>query len=106
MLFMSSGIYAPAAVAINLNIRKICELAGFKLKRINKSSLAYFVMAFYIQPHYLRFSALGVFNKLTKLLCCRLPAQISGRNQPVLGSGLCILDFSTLKAILIQIIVI
>ncbi|WP_322648957.1 hypothetical protein [Nostoc sp. ChiVER01] len=39
MLFMSSGIYAPAAVAINLNIRKIRELAGFKLKGINKNPL-------------------------------------------------------------------
>jgi hypothetical protein len=43
---MSSGIYAPAAVAINLNIRKIHELAGFKLKGINKSPLACFLMAF------------------------------------------------------------
>ncbi len=34
---MSSGICAPAAVAINLNIRKIRELAGFKLKGINKN---------------------------------------------------------------------
>lgn len=36
---MSSGICAPAAVAINLNIRKIRELAGFKLKGINKNPL-------------------------------------------------------------------
>jgi hypothetical protein len=77
---MSSGIYAPAAVAINLNIRKIRELAGFNLKGINKSPLAYFFDGIYIQPYYLRFSALGVFNKLTKLLCCHFQAKISGRN--------------------------
>ncbi|MBG1243568.1 hypothetical protein [Nostoc sp. NZL] len=43
---MSSGIYARAAVAINLNIRKIRELAGFKLKGINKSPLTHFLMVF------------------------------------------------------------
>ncbi|MBW4424869.1 MAG: hypothetical protein KME50_10560 [Nostoc desertorum CM1-VF14] len=43
---MSSDIYAPAAVAINLNIRKIRELAGFKLKGINKSPLTNFLMGF------------------------------------------------------------
>ncbi len=43
---MSSGICAPAVVTINLNIRKIRELAGFKLKGINKSPLTYLLMVF------------------------------------------------------------
>ncbi len=79
------------------------ELAGFKPKGTNKNPLTYFLVA--LQPRCLRFSVLGVFNKLTKLFCCRLQVKISSRNQPVLGSGRCTLDFSTLKAILIQAIV-
>jgi hypothetical protein len=43
---MSSGICAPAAVTSNLNIRKIRELAGFKLKGINKSPLTHLLMVF------------------------------------------------------------
>lgn len=43
---MPSGICARAAVAINLSIRKMRELAGFKLKGINKSPLTCFLMAF------------------------------------------------------------
>ncbi|MBC1219315.1 hypothetical protein GNF10_35980 [Nostoc sp. UCD121] len=73
---MPSGICARTAVAINLNIRKMRELAGFKLKGINKSPLAYFFSdGIDVQSHCLRFSALGVFNKLTKLLCCRVQAK-------------------------------
>ncbi|WP_375501007.1 hypothetical protein [uncultured Nostoc sp.] len=43
---MSSDICAPAAIAINLNIRKMRELAGFKLKGINKNPLTYLLMVF------------------------------------------------------------
>lgn len=43
---MPSGICARAAVAINLSIRKMHELAGFKLKGTNKNPLTYFLMAF------------------------------------------------------------
>ena len=43
---MSSGICARAAIAINLNIKKMRELAEFRLKGINKSPLTYFLMAF------------------------------------------------------------
>lgn len=39
MLFMPSGICARAALAINLSIRKMHELAGFKLKGTNKGPL-------------------------------------------------------------------
>jgi hypothetical protein len=43
---MPSGIYAPAAVAINLIIRKMRELARFKLKGTNKSPLTCFLIPF------------------------------------------------------------
>lgn len=46
MPFLPSGICAPAAVAINLSIRKMYELARFKLKETNKSPLTYFLIAF------------------------------------------------------------
>ncbi|WP_196521477.1 hypothetical protein [Nostoc sp. WHI] len=50
---MPSGICAIAAVTINLSIRKMRELAGFKLIDLLLDDI-------YVQPCCLRFSVLGV----------------------------------------------
>ena len=82
------------------------SLAGFKLKGSNKSPLACFLIAFIYSLTAYVFQS---WEFLTSLLSCSaavLKQKSKSRNQPVLGSGLCTLDFSTLKAILIQAIVI